>query len=89
MLNKKVTIYDTTLRDGTQAEEISLTSTDKIKIAQRLDALLQGLLDPVLEARVGVDVVPLLGHVDPLGHEKTPKTSNSFLVRNRKTRSHR
>ncbi|XPV74819.1 MAG: citramalate synthase [Desulfovibrio sp.] len=39
MLNKKVTIYDTTLRDGTQAEEISLTSTDKIKIAQRLDAL--------------------------------------------------
>ncbi|HSH68826.1 MAG TPA: citramalate synthase [Deferrisomatales bacterium] len=32
-------IYDTTLRDGTQAEDISLTVEDKVRIAQLLDAL--------------------------------------------------
>ena len=32
-------IYDTTLRDGTQAEDISLTVEDKLRIAQQLDAL--------------------------------------------------
>ena len=30
-------IYDTTLRDGTQSEGVSLSLEDKIKIAQRLD----------------------------------------------------
>jgi 2-isopropylmalate synthase len=34
---KKVILYDTTLRDGTQAEGISLTVKDKLNIAQRLD----------------------------------------------------
>ncbi len=32
-------LYDTTLRDGTQAEDISLTVEDKLRIAQRLDQL--------------------------------------------------
>jgi 2-isopropylmalate synthase len=35
---KKVLIYDTTLRDGTQREGISLSLDDKLKIARRLDA---------------------------------------------------
>jgi 2-isopropylmalate synthase len=35
---KSIFIYDTTLRDGTQREGISLSVDDKIKIAQRLDA---------------------------------------------------
>ncbi|MDD4588322.1 MAG: citramalate synthase [Heliobacteriaceae bacterium] len=35
----RVLIYDTTLRDGTQAEGISLSVQDKIKIALRLDQL--------------------------------------------------
>ena len=35
----KVYIYDTTLRDGAQAEGISFTVNDKIRIARRLDAL--------------------------------------------------
>ena len=35
----KVTIYDTTLRDGSQTEGISFTVNDKIKIAEKLDAL--------------------------------------------------
>jgi 2-isopropylmalate synthase len=35
---KKVFIYDTTLRDGTQREGISLSLDDKLKIARRLDA---------------------------------------------------
>ncbi|HET7502710.1 MAG TPA: citramalate synthase [Kofleriaceae bacterium] len=34
-----VAIYDTTLRDGTQREGISLACTDKLRIAQQLDAL--------------------------------------------------
>ena len=35
----RVAIYDTTLRDGTQREGISLACTDKLRIAQQLDAL--------------------------------------------------
>ena len=35
---KKIFLYDTTLRDGTQGEEISFSAEDKIKIAKRLDA---------------------------------------------------
>ena len=34
-----VTLYDTTLRDGTQAEDISFLLEDKIRIAHRLDEL--------------------------------------------------
>ena len=34
---KDVLIYDTTLRDGTQREGISLSADDKMKIASRLD----------------------------------------------------
>ncbi len=34
----KVHIYDTTLRDGTQAEGISFSVTDKVRIAEQLDA---------------------------------------------------
>lgn len=38
MLNA-VEIYDTTLRDGSQAEEISFTVEDKLKITEKLDEL--------------------------------------------------
>lgn len=36
---KKITIYDTTLRDGTQGEGISLSLEDKLKIAAKVDSL--------------------------------------------------
>ncbi|HUI05828.1 MAG TPA: citramalate synthase [Verrucomicrobiae bacterium] len=36
-MSKRVTIYDTTLRDGAQGEGISFSSADKIRIAERLD----------------------------------------------------
>jgi 2-isopropylmalate synthase len=36
---QKVTLYDTTLRDGTQAEDISLSVEDKVRIARALDEL--------------------------------------------------
>src|SRR5271163_1539638 len=36
---EKIFIYDTTLRDGCQSEDVSLTTEDKLTIAQRLDAL--------------------------------------------------
>jgi 2-isopropylmalate synthase len=34
----EIEIYDTTLRDGTQAEDVSLTLEDKLLITERLDA---------------------------------------------------
>ncbi len=37
MENNHIAIYDTTLRDGTQREGISLSLNDKIKIAKKLD----------------------------------------------------
>lgn len=35
----RVSIYDTTLRDGTQAEELNLTTEDKIRVARKLDEI--------------------------------------------------
>jgi len=35
---KKIYLYDTTLRDGTQGESISFSADEKIRIARRLDA---------------------------------------------------
>lgn len=35
----KIVIYDTTLRDGTQAEEISFLLEDKVRIALKLDSI--------------------------------------------------
>ena len=34
----QIQIYDTTLRDGTQSEGFTLSSNDKVRVAQRLDA---------------------------------------------------
>jgi len=36
-MNRKIRIFDTTLRDGTQAETISFSAEDKLHIAKRLD----------------------------------------------------
>ncbi|MBN2281574.1 MAG: citramalate synthase [Candidatus Marinimicrobia bacterium] len=36
-MKNKVKVFDTTLRDGTQAENISLSAEDKLHIAQKLD----------------------------------------------------
>ena len=36
---ESVEIYDTTLRDGSQLEGISLTVEDKLRIAEQLDQL--------------------------------------------------
>jgi 2-isopropylmalate synthase len=38
MVNPTVTIYDTTLRDGTQGTGISFSVLDKIRVAEKLDA---------------------------------------------------
>jgi 2-isopropylmalate synthase len=36
---KHIQVYDTTLRDGCQSEDVSLTVDDKVRIAQELDGL--------------------------------------------------
>ncbi|MGZ7440000.1 citramalate synthase [Paenibacillus sp. TH7-28] len=38
-MSKALSIFDTTLRDGTQSEGISLSADDKLKIAKKLDQL--------------------------------------------------
>ena len=38
MSTKAFTLYDTTLRDGTQGTGISFSVTDKIRVAEKLDA---------------------------------------------------
>lgn len=38
MNSKRVSLYDTTLRDGTQGTGISFSVQDKIRVAERLDA---------------------------------------------------
>lgn len=37
-MSKKIVVYDTTLRDGTQGEHITLSAEDKLRIARKLDA---------------------------------------------------
>jgi 2-isopropylmalate synthase len=37
-MNTRIEVYDTTLRDGSQGEGVSFSSTDKLLIARRLDA---------------------------------------------------
>ncbi|MEM6689047.1 MAG: citramalate synthase [Planctomycetota bacterium] len=56
-MNKKIEIYDTTLRDGSQGEGVSFSLQDKLNIAQRL-------------AEVGIDFVEG-GY--PLSNEKDTK----------------
>jgi 2-isopropylmalate synthase len=36
---KRISLYDTTLRDGCQGEDVSLTLADKLRVAERLDDL--------------------------------------------------
>src|SRR5262245_1099512 len=36
---RHISLYDTTLRDGCQGEDVSLTLADKLRIAERLDEL--------------------------------------------------
>jgi len=39
MFTSDVVIYDTTLRDGTQGEQVNFTAEEKVRIAQRLDEM--------------------------------------------------
>ena len=39
MTMRQIEIYDTTLRDGAQAEDISFSVEDKIRITEKLDEL--------------------------------------------------
>ena len=41
-MKPQVEIYDTTLRDGSQGEGINFSVADKLRIAERLDALVHG-----------------------------------------------
>ena len=36
-MSNKITLYDTTLRDGTQGEQVNLSAEDKLRIARKLD----------------------------------------------------
>ncbi len=36
-MTKQITLYDTTLRDGTQGEQVNLSAEDKLRVAHKLD----------------------------------------------------
>ena len=36
-MSGKIILYDTTLRDGTQGEQVNLSAEDKLRIADKLD----------------------------------------------------
>ena len=36
---RQIILYDTTLRDGTQGEQVNLSAEDKLRIVRRLDTL--------------------------------------------------
>ncbi len=38
-MSRTIEIYDTTLRDGTQAENFNLSVEDKVRVSQQLDEL--------------------------------------------------
>jgi 2-isopropylmalate synthase len=38
-MTKKIMIYDTTLRDGTQGEQVNLSAEDKLRVAKKLDEI--------------------------------------------------
>ncbi|KKH46165.1 hypothetical protein EO93_18030 [Methanosarcina sp. 1.H.A.2.2] len=69
MQNKKVTVFDTTLRDGEQAPCVSLTSTQKLEIAHQLDKL-------------GVDIIEAGFPISSEGDKESVKSiSNAGLAR--------
>ena len=49
MSQEKVTIFDTTLRDGEQSAGIGLTTQEKLEIARQLERLGVDLIDPRIE----------------------------------------
>ncbi|MGG4394525.1 citramalate synthase [Paenibacillus thiaminolyticus] len=51
-----VSIFDTTLRDGTQGEGISLSADDKIKIARKLDAFGVSYIEGGIPGSNGKDI---------------------------------
>ena len=53
MLPRRIALYDTTLRDGTQGAGITLSAEDKLRIADRLDA--RGEAAAEASIRVAVD----------------------------------
>ncbi|MEO0272899.1 MAG: citramalate synthase, partial [candidate division WOR-3 bacterium] len=38
-MERQILLYDTTLRDGTQGEDISFSLEDKLKVVKRLDEI--------------------------------------------------
>ena len=53
MAKKKIEIYDTTLRDGTQSEGFTLSGIDKVRIAKRLDAIGMAFIEGGSASAVG------------------------------------
>ena len=56
-----IELYDTTLRDGCQGEEIAFTLADKLRIAERLDDFGVHLDDVLALIGIRVQIVELIG----------------------------
>lgn len=81
---EKLEIYDTTLRDGAQAEDVSFSAEDKVLIAQKLDSLgvhfieggWPGANPKDIEFFRMIKTIPLK-HADVIAFGSTRKASNT------------
>ncbi len=86
MSQARVLLYDTTLRDGTQAEDVALTLEDKLLIAEKLDGLGIHRIEGGWRHRLGQLHRWIRGHgrgggqtIEP--HEDTAKLLNRLAAR--------
>ncbi|MCL6646559.1 MAG: spore germination protein, partial [Dehalococcoidia bacterium] len=77
---KRIALYDTTLRDGCQAEDVSFTLEDKLRVAEKLDELgvayiegvaRESLVEEVLRRirRIRIDGVLETSFIEELIHD--------------------
>ena len=64
--DRPVVLYDTTLRDGTQGEGVTFSVTDKLRVAERLDLEVEGVMSGPLGGDQQIGAMIATGEIDIL-----------------------